>query len=212
MKYNRVPRGLWLVIIWFLGLLAATPAAQGQFWVLVNGVLNYTGPATASSFFAPVLGIGGTSATAATVEYVTTKTVTGLADAVATTVFTITVPNASHAAVLKVKAIGSLGAGGAVGAYEASMAGDFTIGVTRVVNVAAVSAATSLSATASVTSAGAATCTLARSLAAWSGATNDVNTQAIQMTVTRGSGTSTNHVVQLHITVLNANANGVTVS
>jgi len=32
------------------GIFAASPAAQGQFWVLVNGALNYTGPVNANTY------------------------------------------------------------------------------------------------------------------------------------------------------------------
>lgn len=138
--------------------------------------------------------------------------VLNLADNTATTVFTITCPNQSLGAVIQVTAIGSLGAGGTVGAFEASAAATFEIVVTRVAGVAAASAACALqSSTGSATSSGADSCTIARSLVAWSGAATAVNTQAVQMTVTRGAGASANHSLLLIISVYNVNANGITI-
>jgi len=43
---RRWRRGVAVVLLLALVVFAAAPGAQGQFWVLVNGALNYTGPVT----------------------------------------------------------------------------------------------------------------------------------------------------------------------
>ena len=61
----------------------------------------------------------GAAAAAATSASSFTKAVAALTDNVATTVLTVTVPNAAHSAIIRISALGSLGAGGDIGAGEA---------------------------------------------------------------------------------------------
>jgi len=42
--HRLLVRRIVLVLVLVLGFCLASPGAQGQFWVLVNGALNYTGP------------------------------------------------------------------------------------------------------------------------------------------------------------------------
>src|SRR5712691_11807684 len=135
-----------LLVLRGLSLLAqapdpAAPPAQIVPALPVNGAGGVVG---APGIYTPILGIGGTTSTCALCQTEFTKIVTGLADAVATTVLTVTVPNAAHGALVSIEVVASLGAGGVVGAFEASTGGRFLYAVTRVGGVAAVSVAASM--------------------------------------------------------------------
>ena len=80
----------------------------------------------------------GATAGANLSETVIMKSVTAIVDAVATSVLTITVPNAPVSALLRVRLSGSLGAGGAIGAYEASCGVTYDFQIVRTAGVAAV--------------------------------------------------------------------------
>jgi hypothetical protein len=140
------------------------------------------------------------------------KAVTGIADAAATAVCTVTIPNAAHSATLRIKLTGSLGAGGAIGANEATgtIGYDFAIARTAGVNAVTTASAAYGSATASV--AGAATITITAAASAIAGAVGASNTFTVDVTITRGSGASTNHTCLVYAEVLNANATGITVA
>lgn len=141
------------------------------------------------------------------------KAVTAIADNTATAAFTVTVPNAAHSASIMVVLTASLGAGGAIGANEASASIGYNVAVTRTAGVnavATISAAFGSAASAAV--AGAATCTVTGALSAISGAVGATNTFTINVTIARGSGTSTNHTCFAYAKLLNANATGVTIA
>lgn len=140
------------------------------------------------------------------------KQVTAIADATATTVFTVTVPNAAHSAMIKVTLAGSIGAGGAIGVNEATGTISYDIAIARTAGVNAV--ATISAAYGSVTSAvaGATTITVAGDLGAVSGAVGASNTFTIRVTITKGGGSSANHTCMAYARVLNANATGITIS
>lgn len=144
--------------------------------------------------------------------YELAKTVTGIADNVATAVFTVTVPNAPHTATIALTLTASLGAGGAVGAFEANATAYGQIIVSRRTGLATVATAAALTSTASAAVAGAATITLAYALSGMTGGNGATQTFTINVTITRGSGTSTNHQVVLEAVVWNANANGITIA
>ena len=137
---------------------------------------------------------------------------TGIADATATTVLTVSVPNAAHAATIPVVLMGSLGAGGAIGAFECSATGYGQIIITRTAGVATVATATALSNTGSACVAGATTETLAYSVTAMTGGVGVTQTFNVQVTITKGGGSSANHQVIVQADLLNANASGITVS
>lgn len=157
--------------------------------------------------------LGGTAVAAgAGTDTALTKVVTGIADAVATPVLTVTVPNAGHAAVVHVRVLGSIGAGGAIAAYECSATLEGNIVVARTSGVATVATASTAAQTASSCVAGATTITLAYSVSAMTGATGATQTFAVQATITKGGGSSANHRAVIVAEVLNSAAAGVTVS
>jgi hypothetical protein len=141
------------------------------------------------------------------------KTVTGIADATATTVFTVTIPNAAHSANIEVTLNGSLGAGGAIGADEAGASIKYNVMVNRTAGVnavAVISAGYGSSGSAGV--AGSNTCTVTGDLGAISGAVGASNTFTIRVTVTKGGGASANHTCTAHAVLVNKNATGVTIA
>jgi hypothetical protein len=157
-------------------------------------------------------GASGTAGSA-TARTEINKAVSALADNTATATFTVTVPNAAHSASIMVLLTGSLGAGGTIGANEASASVGYNIAIARTAGVNAV--ATISAAFGSATSAavaGAATCTVTGTLSAISGAVGATNTFTVNVTVARGSGTSTNHTCFAYAKLLNANATGVTIA
>jgi hypothetical protein len=156
-------------------------------------------------------GVTGTQGLAGADQYFT-KTVTGIVDAAATTVLTVTVPNAAHAAVIPVVLMTSLGAGGAIGAFECSGTGYGQIILSRTAGVATVATATAISNTGSACVAGATTITTAYSVTAMTGAVGVTQTFNVQVTITKGGGASAAHQAIIQADVLNANAAGVTVS
>ena len=156
-------------------------------------------------------GAGGTGTTTARTEI--NKAISSITDAAATATFTVTIPNGAHSASILVILTGSLGAGGAIGANEASASIAYNVAVARTAGVnavATISAAFGSAASAAV--AGAATITVAGTLSAISGAVGATNTFTINVTITRGSGSSTNHTCFAYAKLLNANATGVTIA
>lgn len=141
-----------------------------------------------------------------------TKKVTAIADATATDVLTITVPNAAHASSVRVTLAGSLGAGGAIGANEASGTVSYDIVITRTAGVNAVATISAAYGSGMASVAGAATITVTAAMSAVSGAVGAVNTFTVKTTITKGSGASANHTCAVFGTVFNSNATGVTLS
>jgi hypothetical protein len=140
------------------------------------------------------------------------KTVGSIANGAATTVLTITIPNAAHSALVHVALAGALGAGGAVGADEATGTVVYDVAVSRTAGANAVAVISAAYGAASANVASGATITISAALAAVSGGTTASNTIAVQVTITAGSGSSTNHTCQVRAQVLNANATGITLS
>lgn len=184
--------------------------ASGQaFQRIVNSVVKDR--LDASGF---TLGDGTTSASPGGVSSDTrnVKATASIGNAAATTVATITIPNAAHSATIRFTVVGSLGAGGAIGANEASAANSYYVTVTRTAGVNAVAAISSAFGAAASAVAGAATVTAAVTVAAVSGAVGATNTFPVQVTVARSGGSSTNHTAVVFAEVLNANAVGVSIA
>lgn len=160
------------------------------------------------------LQFGGTAtaAAAATARTELNKAVTTIADAVATAVLTVTIPNAAHSASLRVRVTGSLGAGGAIGANEATANNEYIITFTRTAGVAAVAAISAAYGAAAAAVAGAATVTCTAAMSAVSGAVGATNTFTVNVTITRSGGSSTNHTCLVYAQLMNANATGVTIA
>lgn len=179
-----------------------TVESGGVFTVASGGVFSTV----------PPFNLGGTSAGGAGVDTFWTKRVTAVADNTATTVFTVTVPNAAHSATIPIIINAALGAGGAVGADECTATAYGQVVLTRTAGVATVATATTLADTGSACVAGATTETLAYSVTSMTGANSATQTFQIQVTVAHGGGSSTNHLVAVQADVLNLNGSGVTIS
>lgn len=192
--------------------------AGGQF----PGTDNYHGFGLPSirygyAYFGPSgIKIGGTGSPTTTGEVTTaqqiTKPVTAIANATATGVLTITVPNAAHSATLRVTLNASLGAGGAVGANEASACISYDISLTRTAGVNAVGTVSTAFGSAASAVAGATTCTVTAALSAVSGAVGASNTFTVNVTISRGGGASTNHTCLVKAEIINSNASGITLA
>lgn len=140
------------------------------------------------------------------------KATTAIANAVATTVVTFTVPNAAHSASFEIQVIGSLGAGGAIGANEASASNTYVGTLCRTAGVATVVTLSSAYGAAASAVAGAATVTCTAAATAMSGAVGATQTFDIQVTISRSGGSSTNHTCQTYVRLMNSNVTGVTVA
>lgn len=141
-----------------------------------------------------------------------TKAVAAIANGVATAVLTVTIPNAAHSASVLVRLNGSLGAGGAIGANEASGTVSYLIAIARTAGVNAVVTASAAFGSAMANVAGAATITVTAAASAIAGAVGADNTFTVNVTITRGSGASTNHTCVVLAEILNANAAGVSMA
>lgn len=190
-------------------------AGQGLIITAPNPNILFQGTSSIASAGANQLIYGGTTlvAGAATSRAEINKSVTGIADNVATATFTVTVPNGNHSAGGKVLFKGAAGAGGAIGADEFSAEIEYDWVVTRTTGanaVATLSAALLTAITASV--AGGATPTIAVALSAISGAVGATNTFTFNVTIHAITGSSTNHTCFCYNTLLNDNTSGVTIA
>jgi hypothetical protein len=156
-------------------------------------------------------GSGSLTVATATSRTELNKAVASISDAVATSVLTITVPNAAHSASLLVRLTCSLGAGGAIGANEATATNTYVIALTRTAGVNATAAISTAFGGAATAVAGAATVTATAAMSAVSGAVGATNTFTVNATVTRSGGSSTNHTCLVYAQEMNANATGITI-
>jgi hypothetical protein len=140
------------------------------------------------------------------------KNVTAIADNTATAVLTVSIPNAAHAASLRVRLVGSLGAGGAIGAREATGTVAYDIAIARTAGVNAVVTASSAYGSGMANVAGAATITVTAAASAISGAVGAVNTFTVAVTINSGSGSSANHNCMVIAELANVVASGVTMA
>lgn len=165
-----------------------------------------------SSWHSGPMMLGGQALGAAGSEYYTTKTVTGLADATFTDLFTVTVPNAANSATIPLLLNGILGAGGTVGAGECTATAYGQLVVARTAGLATVASAVALSNAGTACVAGATTIALAYQVSSITGANGATQTFTIQGRVTKGAGSSANHVVLASASLLNWGASGITIS
>lgn len=157
------------------------------------------------------LRFGATTGTATSRAEIS-KAVTAFADAVAKSVFTVTVPNAAHHAVIELEIQGALGAGGAVGAGEAMATNTYKIAIVRTAGVATVATATAASDGVAVAVAGANTVTATAAVSAMTGAVGATQTFEINVTITKNAGASDNHTCLAYAKLMNANATGITIA
>lgn len=197
----------------FGGNLTA-PAAGNHGWTgrsllasPADGALDLTTNAAAA---ASSLGFG--TAGAATSARIFRKYTSGIGNAAATAVMTITIPNAAHAARIKIQISGVLGAGGAIGACEASQAVVYDCVIVRTAGVNAVATLSAVAFAVAANVAGATTCTTTAALSAVSGGVGASNSFTLNVTISRAGGASTNHTCHLLAEILNQNATGITLS
>ena len=159
--------------------------------------------------------LGGTGVPgAATTQTEITKAVTAFTDTTAKDVFTVTIPNAVHAAVIEVDSLGSMGAGGAIGAGESCKNSKYHVTVARTAGVnavATVSAEVGTGAAATVAGAAAITSVVVTASAV-AGAVGDPNTFTIKVAITKAGGAGDNHTLVASARILNKNATGITIA
>ena len=148
------------------------------------------------------------AAGSATTRVVLQKKVTAIADNTATTVFTVTVPNANHACAVRLMFLSS---NGSTDAFESSRCASGMIVLARTTGVLTVVTAATIDDAAIATVAAGATHTLAYSVSAVSGAVGDPNTFTIQVTIDDSGNLGSNQVVAI-AELLNAEATGVTIA
>lgn len=155
--------------------------------------------------------IGGVPG-AATASHKFTKAVTAFTDNTAKAILTVTVPNATHAAMVRVTILGQLGAGGSVGAGEAygTISYDFIVG--RFAGAATTMVASTAYGSAVSLAAGAATIAIVGAIGSLTGANTVEQTYTITGKITKGSGASDAHTAVVLVEVLNAAATGITVA
>jgi hypothetical protein len=131
---------------------------------------------------------------------------TGIADATATSILTVTCPNTTQTAVLKVTLIAAVNNAGAL---DSARVGTGIVVFDRVAGAALVGTAATLG-NAAIATSGTATLTLAYALAAVAGAVGAVNTMDLQVTLTKTGGT--NHQCMFIAEFLNSEAAGMTIA
>lgn len=159
--------------------------------------------------------LGGTGVPGgATVQDEITKAVTAFSDTVAKDVFTVTIPNAAHAAVIEVDCLGVLGAGGAIGAGESCKNSKYHVTVARTAGVNAVAAVSAEVGTgaASTVAGGQAVTSVVVTASAVAGAVGDPNTFTIKVAITRAGAGADNHTLAATARILNQNATGITIA
>lgn len=142
-----------------------------------------------------------------------TKAGTAFLDTVAKALFTVSVPNAKHGAVIEVDVMAALGAGGAIGAGEAVRVSKYQVVLARTAGVAVVAGVSAAIGGAAATVAGGdAITSVVVTASAITGGVTAVNTFTINVAVTRSGAGATNHTVVATARILNQNAVGVTIS
>mgnify|MGYP001571168226 CR=1 FL=1 len=137
-----------------------------------------------------------------------TKKVTGIADNTATDVLTVTIPNANHAAAIKLTFLSS---NGSTDAFESSRVATGHVVVARTTGVVTVTTAAAIDDAAIATVAAGATHTLAYNVSAVTGAAGASNSFTIQVTIDDSGNLGSNQIVVL-AEIINAEATGITIS
>lgn len=170
--------------------------------ILSRGAANNLALAAGDS-----LSIGGATA-AATTSTKLIKKVTGIADNSATDVITVTVPNANHAAGIKLSFVSS---NGSTDAFESSRVAEGFVVLARTSGVDTVTAVAALALAQIATVASGATHTLAYGVSAISGLSSATQTFTITVTINDVGNVGSNQVVVV-AEVINAEATGVTIA
>jgi hypothetical protein len=188
-----------------------------------SDTLDILDPDTGTWYSVPVAGLsngvfgGTTGATgvqgAVTTESLVIKAVTAFADTTAKAVFTVTVPNAVHAAGIEVDCLGVLGAGGAIGAGESTMRTKYVLTLARTAGLACVVGVSTVVGSANAKVAGADDITsVVVTASAMTGATSATQTFTINVAITRSGAGATNHTGVFVARLVNQNTAGVTIA
>jgi len=148
--------------------------------------------------------LGGVAAAATSARKII-KTASSVADNTAFDVFTVTVPNANHAAAIKLTFLA------ANSVYESARCAEGMVVVSRKTGVNAAAAAATLDLAQIATTAAGTTLTLAYGVSAISGAVGDPNTFTIQVTIDDSGNTAVNPVTVV-AELINAAATGITIA
>lgn len=138
----------------------------------------------------------------------TIKKVTGIADNTATDVLTVTIPNANHAAAIKVTFLTS---NGSTDAFESSRVATGHVVVARTTGANAVATAAAIDDAAIATVAAGATHLLTYGVSAISGGAGATNTFTIQVTIDDSGNLGSNQAVVL-AEVINGESTGITIA
>lgn len=155
-----------------------------------------------------IVGGTGVAGAAATFARLTGKK-TAIADNTATDIITVTVPNANHAAAIRLVLLGSLGTGS--DAFESSRCAEGLIVIARQTGAATVAVAATLALAQIATAAGGGTLTMAYAVSSITGAVGVSQSFTITVTLVK-TGTITDLQCVWHAEVLNAEATGVTIA
>lgn len=172
------------------GILKVTNGSTGQGQLWTDGLLQ-----------------GGTVAAATSSRRIILKK-TGIADNTATSVITVTVPNANHAAIIKLTLMSS---NGSTDAFESTRCAEGLVVLARTTGANVVPAVAALDLAQIATVAAGATHTLAYGVSAVTGAVGASNTFDIQVTIDDSGNTGSNQVVVL-AELINSEATGVTMA
>jgi hypothetical protein len=198
---------------------AAQASAKLGNTALVNGQTNLV-PLDRLTFLEEVVGNlmtslppqGGTGLGGAlSLATLTPKRISAIADAVATTVLTITCPNVLASAMVRVTIVGIAGAGGAIGAGEDVTTVSYDIAVTRTPGVAVGATISSAYGSAAAVVVGAGTMTCVAALTLTGEGVTLTNTVTVKATIDQSS-TSTNHTAIVYAQVINNLAGGITIA
>ena len=172
-----------------------------------DGILRLSNNA-ATAFTALAYGPAASAASAYKIQ----KKITGIADNTFTDVFTVTIPNAAHAATIEVCLSGAKGAGDAEGACGSVSSTVYLISIQRTAGVTTTAAISAVSPTVATTiAAGNAVATTAQ-CSAMTGAVGAQQTFTIQVKIARAAGASTNHTCTAVAELINSNATGITIA
>lgn len=183
------------------GVTAGTAAASKAL------VLGTSKQVDTVAMAAPIL---GTTATEGSATQMVAKIVKkAVADNAATAVFTVTVPNANHAAAIRITLLASIAA--VADQFESSRVATGTVVIARTTGANAVAVVSTIAQAQIATVAGGETVTLAYGVSAIAGAVGAANTFDVTVTIVRAGGTGTHQVVAV-AELINAEATGVTLA
>lgn len=153
------------------------------------------------------LGTGTSGGNQGSVVWMTNR-LTNVADNTATDVWTVTVPNAAHAAAIKLYFLATTGS---TDAMESSRYAEGSVVLARTAGADCVATAVAISDAAIATVSGGATLTLAYGVTAMTGASSATQTFTIQVTLDVSGNLGSNYITCLAM-IINSETSGVTIT